>query len=370
MAGCGSVCIFTEIIIQTQGGELSVQGVHALLRRKVPAPGVVFIIILHAFANLQQIIQRLVCGSHAKVHRSAADAALFTVQRVNHQKRSLSVRNQFGVFIQIAVHAFFAADFPDKRFIANQPSYIFHETAGRRVIRAQTVTDFVRYRFPFNLMRTYIMHQVIEGDVILYQAVVMGVFDFHLLGDTGTDKRKFIGDPQFFPGINGSAHEGTLYREQFREQFGMIFFDISYHSGTGLGYAAGETVLPDIIDITPGGDIRAERNVDETFDAELFQSAQHLLVFIRIIGLKGRGDQNRNTVALMQVSKKGVCIVTPGTGIVVAGIKARAAGDTTLRIYINPGYAAFIRFGRNTGAYTTAHLNTFVAADTILVCVH
>ena len=150
----------------------------------------------------------------------------------------------------------------------------------------------------------------------------------------------------------------------------MILFDISYHSGTGLGYAAGETVLPDIVDITPGGDIRAERNVDETFDAELFQSAQHLLVFIRIIGLKGRGDQNRNTVALLQVSKKGVRIVAPGTGIVVAGIKARAAGDTSFRININPRYATFIRFSRNTGTYTTAHLNTFVAADTILVCVH
>jgi hypothetical protein len=150
----------------------------------------------------------------------------------------------------------------------------------------------------------------------------------------------------------------------------MIFFNISYHSGTGLGYAAGETVLPDIIDVTPGGDVRAERNVDETFDAELFQSTQNLLVFLRIIGLEGRGNQNRNTVALMQVSKKGVCIVTPGTGIVVAGIKARAAGDTTLRIYINPGYAAFIRFGRDTGTYTTANFNTFVAADTILICVH
>ena len=370
MAGCGSVCIFTEIIIQTQGGELSVQGVHALLRRKVPAPGVVFIIILHAFANLQKIIQRLVCGSHAKVHRGTADAALFTVQRVNHQKRSLSVRNQFCVFIQIAVHAFFTADFPDKGFIANQPSYIFHEAAGGRIICAQPVTDLVRYRFPFNLMRTYILHQVFESDVILYQALVMGVFDFHLLGDTGTDKREFIGNSHFLPGINRGTHEGALNREQFREQFGMILFDISYHSGTGLGYAAGETVLPDIIDVTPGGDIRAEGNVDETFDAELFQSAQHLLVFIRIIGLKGRGNQNRNTVALLQVGKKGDRIVAPGTGIVVAGIKARAAGDTAFRVNINPGYAAFIRFGRNTSAYTTANFNTFVAADTILVCEH
>ena len=150
----------------------------------------------------------------------------------------------------------------------------------------------------------------------------------------------------------------------------MVFFDISHHGGTGLGYAALETVLFNVVDVTPGSDIRAERNIDKTFYTKFFQTAQDPSVFFRIIGFKSRRYENGNAFPLQQVFKEGIGIVAPGTGFVIAGIKTGTAGDTAFRIYVNAGDAAFVRLCGNTGADTAADLDTLIAAYTVFICVH
>ena len=150
----------------------------------------------------------------------------------------------------------------------------------------------------------------------------------------------------------------------------MVFFDISNYSGTGLGDTALKPELFNVIYIAPGGDIRTEGNVDETFYAKLFQAAQDTSVFFRIICLKGRCDQDGNAFASVQVFKEIFRIVTPGTGIVIAGIKTGAAGNATFRVNIDTGNPAFVRFGGNAGAHAAANLDTLVTANTVFICVH
>ena len=62
-AGCRTVCIMSQVILQAQRGKLPVQRVHPRFRGKLAGPRSIFSVFLYAFADFKQIEQRLVSGS-------------------------------------------------------------------------------------------------------------------------------------------------------------------------------------------------------------------------------------------------------------------------------------------------------------------
>ena len=334
-AGFGPVRIMPQVIFQTQFFKLPVQLVHPLFRRKTPGPGAVRIVFLYAFANLQQVIVGFIRYGNFRIDCGAADTSLFTVQGVDHQERRLTAGDQFCVPVQIMVHPFFAAHFPDKGIFANQPFYVFHQAARGRVEGTEAVFDFIGDRLAADPVLADIGHQVFKGDVIGNDAVGFRIVYLQLLCNTGADESQLVRHAHFVPRINGRAHERTLYGEEFRNQFGMIFFDIRYNRRAGLGDAACKPILPYVIDVTPGGDIGAERNIDKAVDAQLSQSAQHRFIFFRIVGFKSGGNQDRDLFASGKIVKETLRVVVPCPRVVIAGIETCAAGNAAVRVHID-----------------------------------
>ncbi len=197
----------------------------------------------------------------------------------------------FQIFIQV----FFPLDLADKHILSQKPVYIFLQPAGRRINRTQTILRLIRTGLPLNMMLPDITHQMLKGDIILDHPLILRLFHLELLGDTGTDKCKFILYPHLFPRINRRAHHRTLHRKKLRNQLRRIALYVSDHSRTGLRNASCKMIVMNIIQITPRRDICPERYTQNATDTRFFQPAQHRFVFLRVIRLKCRSHEQRYT---------------------------------------------------------------------------
>ena len=108
----------------------------------------------------------------------------------------------------------------------------------------------------------------------------------------------------------------------------------------GRGDAAVKRLLPDVFQIGPGADVRAEGHGDDAPHPQRLQPAQYGAVFLRTGGAKGRGEQQGDGLAPLEVGEEGVGVVAVVAGVVVAQRESRAAGDAAVRVDLHHGGGA------------------------------
>ena len=215
-------------------------------------------------------------------------------------------------------------------------------------------------------MFPHILHQMVKGHVIGNNTLRIWIIYLTFLGNTRADKSKLVCDPHIFLCVNRATHHRAVDRKQLRNQFRYITLNVSYDCGTRLRNSSLEIILLHIIQISPGCNVRTKRNTDNVIHAELFQPAQHTLIFTWIVGFEGRCQKQGNLFPLRQICKKSLRIVIKFTGIVFTGINAGSTGNASRRVDTDPCLPVHLLC--NAGPNTAAGTDALIAAYTEIIC--
>ena len=202
-----------------------------------------------------------------------------------------------------------------------------------------------------------------KGHIIRNIRAVVWTHDFWFLRNTGTDKSQFICNIHVFFHINCRTHHGTVHRNYSGNQIRYIFLDIVHNCGTGLWNSSGKILFCNIIQISPGGNIRPETHTDYMFCPKAFQISKHFSILSGIICYKRRRHQKADGLSLLQILQKLFRIIPKIPCMMVTGINTRTAMDTGVSVDINQIFSVFgqriIRLKNRTDRNTVITSNAF-----------
>ena len=172
----------------------------------MPAPGALLTVTLTRLFDLLQLIERIVMLRLLFFHRRTVNTSFCTIEGIYHKRQFFPGEHSFFIILQEFICMALSFYLPDKNLFPAEPVNIFLKASRHRVNRAKSVFNLIGNRCTGNIMFSDIPHQMIERNIIRYVTAAVRIVNFRFLGNTGTDKSKFIRYLHIFFGINGAAH--------------------------------------------------------------------------------------------------------------------------------------------------------------------
>ena len=97
-----------------------------------------------------------------------------------------------------------------------------------------------------------------------------------------------------------------------------------------------------VIQITPGCYVGAERNTYDTLDADLLKSSENTFIFVRIIGFKCRRKKKRYTLTRFKVFEKSLRVIGEFPCTVNTNIDTASAGNTLAAVNADMSLSVFL----------------------------
>ena len=195
-------------------------------------------------------------------------------------------------------------------------------------------------------------------------AVFLG---FQLLADAGAEEGEPVRDAKLLPAVGRRAQQRALHRHKQRDQLWLAMLNVGHDHRTGRGNTAPEILLPDVLQIRPGADVRAEGHGDQPPHAQRLESAQNRGIFLRIRRQKRGRDEQRDRLSVMKIIKKRRRIILVISRAMLTFCEACPAGNAARGVDMHRG--GFPIDGQIACPRRGTYLHALVAADTFFICV-
>ena len=368
LALCRAILIRPQIVGELEPRVARLEELAPLPGRELPAPRPLMVQVFAAAAAAHERIVRLIVLVAALLRRRALEAAVPAVQHVDEREGHLARRDSFRVALEPLIRRALARDGAHELLIAEEPVEIRREPVGRRIVEAEPVAHLLLRRLLAEAAGAQVFHQRADRDVVRHALALLVAPFLERLADARADVGELVLNPQMPARVDGHAHHRTLDRHEGGNELRMEMLDVGDDDRAARGDHARAPMAPQILQLRPGADVRAERHGQDVAHAHLPQRAEDVPVDIGILrGDHGR-DEHGDLLPVRERAEELLRIIDIAARAVRADGKARAAGRAAQRIDTDMRLA--LVHLRNTGPHRKTYADAFIAADTIFVGVN